>query len=181
MAVRPSDEARSVIEALGHRDDPGVRWVPDDQWHVTLRFWPEASIQAVRALVDGVAAVRPPGFSSATARLGPQVERLGPSAIVIPVSGLDLLAAAVSTATELTVTTDRADSASSVGSHGRPPFRGHLTLGRFRGRPRRGASTSLLGAPIDCSFPVHEIELVHSELTPSGAIHHVIATWPLPA
>ena len=58
---------------------------------------------------------------TATAVLGPAVRRLGPSALVVPVAGLDGLAAAVG------------DATAGVGLPPGPrSFTGHLTLARLR-------------------------------------------------
>lgn len=232
MAVRPPEEVRAELRRLDRLDDPRLRWVPEHQWHVTLRFWPEADPRRVSALLDDVlgpdreraapiagAASDPVGMRRARAHLGPRVERLGPSAIVVPVSGLDVLAAAVHAATrdavdattrdevhvdatardgvdamardEVQVGDELTGGAVAASDRGAPRpdaeqvppvhrFRGHLTLARFRGRPRRGAHAAILGAPVEAAFEVHEIELVESELGPTGAIHRVVGTWRLP-
>lgn len=171
-----------MLEELERADDPAVRWVPSHQWHVTLRFWPDAAVEPVVGALDAALAARPSTLQPATAHLGPRIHRLGPSAIVVPVEGLDELAGAVRSATdpEPSEVLDHADgrSGSRSSSDGRV-VRGHLTLGRFRGRPRRGASTSVLGAPVDAAFDVREIELVDSELGVNGATHRIVGTWSL--
>ena len=122
VAVWPPDSVVDELAGLAP-GRPGLRPVPPHQLHVTLRFLGDADAGVVAARLDGVT------FAAATAVLGPAVRRLGPGAVVVPVSGLDALAAAVGDAT---------------GDLGKPagPFRGHLTLARLRrgheaGRPRR--------------------------------------------
>lgn len=182
VAVRPSPEVSAVLGSLDRTDDPDIRWVPDHQWHITLRFWPDVAVEPVVEALDSAVSHHSPELRTAIARLGPRTERLGPSAIVVPVSGLDALADGVRAATEpglsglsgLVV-----DDGAAPGPGDRPAFRGHLTLGRFRGRPRRHRSSAVLGLPIEASFSVREIEMVESELGRTGATHRVIRAWRL--
>jgi 2'-5' RNA ligase len=73
---------------------------------------------------------------------------------MVPVEGLDDLAAAVTDATD---------------GCGRPlpdrPFRGHLTVARAR----RGSVRSLAGEAVDARFPVEDVRLVRSHLGRDGA------------
>ena len=182
MAARPCSAVREVLGALlavagvdagagadpvagGRTDsDRAVRWVPHDQWHVTLRFWADHDIDPVMSALDRAAADGVLGC--AMARFGPSVERLGPTALVVPVRGLDQLASEVGVAT---------------GGAPDRVYRGHLTLGRFRGRPRRDASHRLVGAEVAAECAVTEIELVESELGTAGASHRIVGSWPLRA
>lgn len=158
VAVRPAAHVVERLDAIDRPASPGVRWVPVDQWHVTLRFLGEADAGAVTARLVTAA------LASSSATFGPVVELLGRDAVVVPVGGLDDLAAAVVSAT--------ADL-------GRPPelrpFRGHLTVARVR----PGAVCPAIGAPLVASMDVDRIELVSSELHPAGAVHEVVATFHL--
>jgi RNA 2',3'-cyclic 3'-phosphodiesterase len=157
VAVRPPDTVRRRLLELPRDEQPGVRWVPPAQWHITLRFVGDAPVEQV---VERLAAVDLP---SSTARLGPVVSRLGRDAVVIPVTGLDALAGTVRAATE---------------DIGRPPgprpFNGHLTLARLRQRVACGVA----GTRFVDEFQVAEIELVSSVLEPTGAVHQVVGRWP---
>jgi 2'-5' RNA ligase len=126
-------------------------------WHVTVRFFGDAEPS------DVVASLADVTLPAATAALGPVVRRLGPSTVVVPVAGLDDLAAAVGAA---------------IGGIGMPPgprpFDGHLTLARLR----RGTTTcDLTGTPVAAEFRVDEIVLVRSELSRAGAAYDVIGRW----
>jgi RNA 2',3'-cyclic 3'-phosphodiesterase len=157
LAVWPPANVIEQLAELPRSDQPGVRWVPPANWHVTLRFFGEAESSDVHAGLADVA------LPTATAIFGPEVRRLGRSALIVPVAGLERLAAAVAAAT------------AGIGD---PPdtrsFNGHLTLARLR-PPSRG---DLSGTPIAARCPVTEIVLVRSDLGPDGASYHVVDRWP---
>jgi 2'-5' RNA ligase len=160
VAVRPPADVLAGIGALERRDEAGVRWVPPEQWHVTVRFLGEAPLDAaVAALEAARPALRVLGPVEAV--VGPQVARLGRHVVCLPVAGLDGVAAVVG---EVTAT---------VGQPPDPrPFRGHVTLARLQQR----AACGLAGQRFRARFPVREIELVQSELGRDGARHTVVHT-----
>jgi 2'-5' RNA ligase len=158
LAVRPSDPVRDALHRLPRLVEPGVRWVPPAQWHITLRFWPDADPAELMARLAGIE------LPAATAVLGPVVSRLGRSTVVVPVSGLDQLADAV-----------RASTADLPPPPDQRGFTGHLTLARVRDR----AACGVAGARFSAIFAVHEIELVTSVLSQSGAQHQTVARWPV--
>ncbi|MGZ0184916.1 MAG: 2'-5' RNA ligase family protein [Acidimicrobiales bacterium] len=158
IAARPSQAAVAVIDRLERLEAPGVRWLPADQWHVTLRFLGETDPDAAVTAMGGL--VAPP----VEAVVGPSTRLLGGTVLVVPVAGLDRLAAAVVAATA---------------GVGEPPedrrFVGHLTLCRFRDEPPPGA----VGAAVSTTFPVDEVVLVRSRTLPGGAVHDVLERFPL--
>lgn len=159
LAVRPPDGVVSELMSLRRKDQRGVRFVRPEQWHITLRFLGEAEIEEVESAMDGVA------LPAAEASLGPGVDVLGERALIVPVQGLDDLAAVVVHATR---------------GVGEPPprrrFAAHLTLARVKGHAHLPAT---VGARVEASFDVDEVELVWSRLDPDGARHDTVATWPL--
>jgi|TARA_B100001105_G_scaffold176810_1_gene142519 2'-5' RNA ligase len=158
VAAHPSAGAVADIDRLPRPEAPGVRWLPADQWHVTLRFLGEADPDlAASALADLVAA-------PAEAVAGPSTRLLGDEVLVVPVSGLDGLAASVAAAT------------AGVGEPPEDrPFVGHLTLCRFRHEPPSGA----VGAAVSATFSVAEVVLVRSRTLHGGAVHEVLDRFPL--
>jgi 2'-5' RNA ligase len=163
VAVRPPPLVLSRIAELPRPPEPGVRWVPAEQWHVTVRFLGDADLDAaIGALEGAVPELRSRTFPEAV--IGPRLSRLGRQVICLPVSGLDELAGAVARAT------------SEVGEPPDPrPFRGHVTVARLRHR----GSCRLAGHPLSARFAVTEIELVRSVLGPDGARHEVVQAYPL--
>lgn len=156
VAVWPTAEVVETLAALPRVGQHEVRWVPAENWHVTLRFFGEAEEDELAERLAGGA------FPVALATYGPRVTRLG-DGVVVPVAGLaDLAASVVAATADLGV------------PPGRRPFHGHLTLARLRRRDRSG----LLGHAIDATMPVEEVTLVRSTLHPTGARYEVIRRWP---
>lgn len=156
VAVWPDAPTCDALDALARPRERDVRWVRPANWHITLRFLGDVDTGEAIERCSGAA------FPTAVARLGPEVERLDRRQIVVPVDGVDDLAVAVRAAT------------AGLGDGDRHRFRGHLTIARTK----PGASSSVLGAPIEAAFDVDEIALVASDLTPNGAVYTTVATFP---
>lgn len=167
VAAWPPDETCAHLAGLvASAAALAERRVPRENWHVTLRFIGRADPDEVAGrLADAT-------LPSATARLGPTVVELDGRQVVVPVSGVNALAAVVATATRgIGVSTSR-------------PFRGHITLARVKPRPDlTDASESqgrspLLGEPVSGTFVIGEIALVSSDTRPDGATYTTVATFP---
>ena len=158
VAAWPPASVLDAVAAIERPSRAGVRWTTRDQWHVTLRFLGEvADAEPVAAaLRDGLAGVEPCEVVA-----GPAVAALGRNVVMVPVAGLDGVAAAV--------------VASTVG-FGRAPdqraFHGHLTLARVK----QGSARALAGAPISGRWTVDEVCLVRSRLHPQGARYDTVAS-----
>ena len=138
-----------------------MRFVPPENWHVTLRFLGDADTDDVSAALD--TAVLP----AAIARLGAGVDLLFDRLLAVPVTGVENLA----------------DCRRS-----RHPRAGHRAAGTplrrtSHRRPLPTAAPSMppaLGALVRAEWDVTEIALVHSRLRPTGAEYETVATWPVP-
>lgn len=157
VAAWPDDATRSVLTSLPPPDPESFRVVPPENWHVTLRFLGDVDVEATVAALAGTA------LPSATAVLGPVVEVLD-GHLVVPVSGVDGLAAAV------------VDATRHLGSVPDRPFRGHLTIARRRAR---GPGRFVPGGRLDAGFEIASVALVHSDLTPTGPRYRTIADLPV--
>ena len=158
IAVRPPDDVVAELTHLHRKDQRGVRFVPPENWHITLRFLGDASEADVIHALDATT------FAPAVARLGPAVDVFAERALVIPVSGLEPLAAIVTERTR------------DIGEPPRKRFVGHLTVARVKSRvpmPRA------LGALVSAEFDVEEVELISSRLDPKGARYETLHTWPV--
>jgi len=178
VAVWPDRTARQTLAALdlGHLAE--LRPVTPEQWHVTVRFLGGVARRRTAALAAALdeAARSVPGPLTCT--LGPRTEWLTRHVLVVPVTGLDPLAAAIFETTRLVV-------APSGGGDGGPglgtePFRGHLTLARSRARqPRAELRRALEGHGCAVSFTVEHVDLVESVPVPGGRRYDTVARSPL--
>ena len=155
VAAWPPPPIIELLATLPRPEEPGVRYTRSDQWHVTLRFLGSCSVDEATRAFDIIEANR------CEAELGPSVARLGRAVVVVPVDGLQPLAAAVAGATR------------EVGEPPDPrPFNGHITIARLRDRP----ACRVAGHRIRATFAVDDVHLVRSDLRPDGAVYETIAT-----
>lgn len=159
LAVWPPDHVVEALVALRRKDQRGVRFVPPDDWHVTLRFLGQERVEAVVDALDGAGPLPP-----AHARLGPGVDVMFGRAVVVPVRGVDLLAAAVIAPTR------------HLGEPPRLPFAGHLTLARLH---KGAGQPPVVGALVGGEFDVGELALVESRLQPDRARYSTVHSWPV--
>jgi 2'-5' RNA ligase len=158
VAVWPPDHVLDRLNDLERPRDPGVKWVPIENLHITLRFLGDADADEVSDRLDHVV------LPAASAVLGPAFDLLGERSLITPVSGLDDLAAVVQQAVR------------GLGTQReRKRFQGHITVARLarHARPVRSA-----GRRFEASFEVEEVALVASTLTDTGAIYETVASWP---
>jgi 2'-5' RNA ligase len=158
VAVMPPPPVIDVLAELPRPEAPGLRWTGPDQWHVTLRFLGQAEPDEAVAALDALSAW------PAVAGLGPVTALLGNRLVMVPVAGLDEVAAAV-----VGVTAEVGRSPEDR------PFVGHLTLARSKGPVPPGS----VGAPVGGSFPVGEVCLVRSQTLPEGARYDVLERFAL--
>lgn len=156
VAAWPTDDVSDRLVRIDRPVERGVRWVPPENWHITLRFIGDADAGEVTDRLAGASLPR------VRVELGPTIVPLGQRQIVIPVAGAEPLAAAVSLAT------------TGIGGHEQRAFRGHLTIARLK----PGARSSITGGPLSARFEIDEIALVVSDLRPHGADYRTIARFP---
>ncbi len=159
VCLWPPDHVRAALEELHRKDQVGARFIPPQNWHVTLRFLGDADPDDVARALDAAA------FAASTVRLGPAVDVGGERTLFVPAVGADELAAEV-----VRVTRDLGDRPS------RSTFRGHVTLARLK---RRANMPRALGTLVDTSWIPDEVALVESTLRPDGARYDTLATWPI--
>jgi len=158
VAVWPPEDVLAGLADVERPRDQGVKWVPPENLHLTLRFLGDADEDEVaERLADTV-------LPATDVSLGPAFDVWWERSLVLPADGLDELATAVHRATR-GLGTERV----------RRRFAGHLTVARLarRARPRRAA-----GLRFEADFRVDEVALVASTLRDSGAEYETLATWP---
>ncbi|MCC6225135.1 MAG: RNA 2',3'-cyclic phosphodiesterase [Microthrixaceae bacterium] len=159
LAVWPPPEIQAVLEELPKPTIPGLRWVDPTNWHVTLRFLGEADPDAVADRLERAE------LPKARAALGPKVAQLGRGHLVVPVGGLERLAASVRDAT----------AGPARQPDGRP-FTGHVTLARLKSGSIEIAA--LFEVAIAAGFDVCEVALVESFPLADGARYSTLRSWP---
>jgi RNA 2',3'-cyclic 3'-phosphodiesterase len=166
VAVWPDDLTRDRLSALDLGRARNLRLVGPTRWHVTLRFLGDVVEGQLEPLGDAL-------LASASSEPGPVECRLGPvtgwftgvRVLQLPATGLDGLANAVRAGT-VPVVPEQAQ--------GEPPFNGHLTLARAKGRLAAAAQDELAGIPFAAAFPVQHVDLVASRPSPSGHVYSTV-------
>lgn len=174
VAAWPDDDTRRQLTALQQElgRTRGLRFVGPSRWHVTLRFLGEVDEDEVAPLGDALVAAAAVHAGPVECRLGPGTAWFtGVRVLQLPAAGVDGLAAAVREAT-LPFVPEPADGA--------PPFNGHLTLARAKGR-RLGVAAlgEMSNLPFEATFPVPAIDLISSEPSPDGHRYTTLARAPL--
>ena len=186
VAVGISADARQqLIDAVDRirRDIPqGIQWANPDGMHLTLKFLgniPSADVEPLLDCVQPVASSATP-FPLHLAGLGMFPNRRKPRVLWAGVDGdLDALS-------RLQQATEDAITALGYPPEQRP-FRPHITLGRPRRSvsdaqlSRIGAVVSALDQPSPVGWQVEAVDLMQSELHPSGARYTVLGSATLRA
>jgi RNA 2',3'-cyclic 3'-phosphodiesterase len=164
VAVWPPPALVARIREMDRPDQAGVRWMTEDQWHVTIRFLGDVPDSQLDTLSEGLARAAA-ATPTARASAGPRPKMLGTHVWVLPVAGLEEIAGSVvsATASVLPVTDARR-------------YNGHITLARRR---RGGSLKNLPSTDLAADWDVGDITLVRSDLHPQGARYSVIGRWPL--
>lgn len=162
VAVWPPDDiAAAIAAASAAGDEVGVRAVPTENLHITLRFL-GGRFRGGADIDEVVSRLTDHTMPAARAQIGPTITALGAHA-VLPTRGVDELAAHVRSATE------------GIGDPTTGGFVGHLTVARS-GR-RATAPPSVIGRRFEAAFDVDTVRLVESRLDAGGAVYRTVATF----
>jgi 2'-5' RNA ligase len=173
VAAWPDEPTRRHLAELerdlGHTKN--LRLVGPTRWHVTLRFLGDVAGDRLAPLGQALQA-------GMAAHPGPLECRFGPATawfsrvriLQLPAHGLAELAAAIGRAT-VPLVPER--------ESGEPPFNGHLTLARVKGRLGPQAQAELEGIPFASTFAVTAVDLVASEPSPGGHVYSTLVRAPL--
>ena len=127
----------AVAEVRG--DDDRVRWSDPDDYHVTLRFYPDVDRDR---LVEALRTFRFPPIEVVG---GPAARAMFDQVVAVPIGGADEIVTAVVEATR---------SLAPKPS----PFRGHLTVGYFRD----GAERAFVPRPVEIGWVATSMIVVES-------------------
>lgn len=186
VSVGLSDEAREAlvdaVERIRHEVPDGVQWARPDGMHLTLKFLgniPSANVLALLGCVGELASANR-AFGLKLTGLGMFPNRRKPRVLWAGVGGdLDALSSL------------QIGAEDTINALGYPPeqrpFRPHITLGRPRRSvsdaqlARIGAVVSGLTPPPPVSWQVDRVDVMRSELHPSGARYTVLGGGALGA
>lgn len=170
--VPPRDIRDLLIDAMD--DGPELRWVGEEQLHLTLRFVGEVERPMANDLAAALATIRMEGFELKLAGVGRFDRRNGGAlwAGIAPKAPVAGLAAKI----------ERACQEAGLAPE-RRAFHPHITLARWKGRSARAADalaerTRGLSSP---PFPVERFVLFESHLSRHGPHYDAVATYPLNA
>ncbi len=178
-AVRAADE-----EAAGDRVPPdgGLRWIPEEDWHVTLAFL--GQVGDVHAAVEVLcgSALELPGPIEAAA--GPATACFGRRVLHVPVTGLVALSQAVAAASwppGAGAALDREPVPHITVARSGPSRSGPSRSGSAGPHaPRPGGGVRVFaGIPVAARWMVDAVALVSSETLLAGARYTEVATRSL--
>jgi len=171
VAIRPPvSVCNLLVDAMD--DGPDLRWVGDEQLHLTLRFIGEVERPVANDIVDTLSAIRFPAFELRIAGVG-HFERGSGGAVWVPVEPKKPVA-------DLASKVDRACVLAGIEPEHRA-FHPHITLARWKGRDSAAArffetrNSDLSYSP----FMVNEFTVFESHLSRHGPHHQAIATYQL--
>ena len=171
VAIRPPDDIVDlVVDAMD--DAPTLRWVSDDNLHLTLRFIGEVERPMAEDIARSLQRIKAERFALQLQSVG-QFSQRGGGAVWAGIEPKEKV-------TSLAAKVDRACVAAGLEPEHRA-FRPHITLARFRRGAEAEASdfvrrNSGLTSPL---FIVTEFSLVESLLSRHGAHYEAIASFAL--
>lgn len=171
VAIRPPEAIRDLlIDAMD--DAPTLRWVPDDNLHLTLRFIGEVERPLAEDLARALEGIRAPAFSLRINSVG-RFDQRGGGAVWAGVDPKEPVAA-------LAAKVDRVCFAAGL-EPDRRAFHPHITVARFRNSAEADAeefvrrNAGLTSAP----FSVDSFQLFESRLSRHGAHYEAVASYSL--
>jgi len=180
VAVRMNEQVEeSVAETIGDLKHPrdGVRWVPRENLHITLKFLgPAVDSHRLERLTAGLhqLATKTAPFEVAAAGVGAFPDLEHPRTIWVGLHSVEPGALAALAARLETVAADYGFERE------KRRWSGHLTIGRVGDQPVAGKTRQALYAARDREFGVSRIEsitLYRSHLGPDGSSYEALATF----
>lgn len=168
LSQRLIDACRTIKDKVPNN---AVHWIPPSNLHVTLRFLGNLNTEQLE-LLPAILSEKLAGYRPFTAEF--DRVRWFPSA-----KRPRVIAACFKTSPELHALAVRVELAARAIalSPGKRPFRGHLTLARYRGKEGQPTELEL---PLDnLHMRVDQVVLFSSRLTPNGPIYKTLHTLEL--
>ena len=172
VAIVPPEDIRDLLTDVMD-DSPELRWVGEDQLHLTLRFIGEVERPLANDLAAALAHLRSRTLEMRIAGIG-HFERRGGGAIWAAVEPKAPI-------TALAVKIERICQEAGLVPE-RRAFHPHITLARWRGRSSRAAGAFIERARGLSSqlFAIDRFILFESRLSRHGPHYEAVALYPLP-
>lgn len=171
VAIRPPSPVRDLlIDAMD--DSPALRWVGDEQLHLTLRFIGDVERPLANDVAAALARIRFPAFELRVTGVG-RFERRNGGALWAGVAPRESVA-------ELAAKVERACVSAGLEPE-RRAFHAHITIARWNRRNAEAVAvferrhSTLASEP----FAVDEFILFESHLSRHGPHYEQIAAYPL--
>lgn len=152
---------------------PGARWVPADQLHLTLRFIGEVDGGLGKDIREMLSTVTMAPFTVRLKGVGHFPPRKRPRVLWVGLEANDMILRLRGRIESILVR-------GGLEPEGRK-YSPHITIARLQDTPAVKAGNFLAanGLFATAPFPVHDFLLYSSKQTPKGAIHTVVASYPL--
>ena len=172
LAVDLPDPIRQEVAAMCTQVS-NARWVKPHQLHITLRFMGQTPDDALPEMCDRLSRVQVPTFALALRGAGVFPGAVNPKRARVLWLGLDPAEPMVGLKREIDACLGPDTERSS--------FSPHLTLARFTNSPDPTLTQFISRHQAYRSAPWHVtcFQLYKSTLSSSGAVHEVVATYPL--
>lgn len=172
IAIELPEEVKRILGRL-RTDIPGARWVPMEQLHLTLSFLGEVDEITAKLLTEELASIDAPGFDLRFSGTGCFPNRRQPRVLWVGLEPEPLLSNLASLVRKAVLSCDIYQD--------ERPFSAHITLARLK-LPASREAGAFLDQPQNNELPtvaVREFILFQSLLTPQGAIHTPLKSFPL--
>ena len=172
IAVDIPEDIRILMCGMGGTI-PGARAVPTEQLHLTLKFLGDTDSGLLPDIKEALAEIKSPLFSLCLKGVGHFPPRGNPR----------VLWAGIEPVAEVTALRNRVEKC--LANIGIPrdsrKFSPHITLARLKESPLKRVSQFLAGNSLfeTPPFIVEEFHLYSSSLSAKGAVHRVLASYPL--
>jgi RNA 2',3'-cyclic 3'-phosphodiesterase len=173
IAIELPETCKKELGRLRAPEIPGARWVPAEQIHLTLAFLGEVDEETSKRLISRLNLIEAQGFELCLAGTGCFPDRRRPRVLWVGVRKEPLLA---DLATKIHDTVLACDIPQEE-----RPFSPHLTLARlkFPAAAEAGAFLDKHSTFELEPFPVAEFILFQSRLSPKGAEHIPLKSFPV--
>ena len=169
-----TDTARDIFQQLSpFRDTPGLKLIPPEGMHITLRFLGDVDGPKYRALIKMLKAFNPPVLPSKAefSTIGRFPSSGRPSVLIAPIVRgsfeIENLYNALSVCLLPFFPKEKRN------------FSPHITLARVKDYTDIGILSQIMGISFKGSIPIERIILYKSELTSRGAVYTELAEIPL--